>query len=163
MEEIKRRFIDTVAGKLAAAPQSTAKDELVEELSDNLYRRFLDMTGAGMDDEAAFNRAMEDLGDVDELLAYLGTEAAGGRQSQGTAEGGEDPQAGPDAGAQSDLDAILASVSEVCNTAIDQAKAALKQAKEAIQRRTSVEKDSGHVRVHFNTRPDAPEPPEPPT
>ena len=31
MEEIKRRFIDTVASKLAAAPQSTAKDELVEE------------------------------------------------------------------------------------------------------------------------------------
>ncbi|MBD5099017.1 MAG: DUF4097 domain-containing protein [Clostridiales bacterium] len=162
MEEIKRRFIDTVAGKLAAAPQSTAKDELVEELSDNLYRRFLDMTGAGMDDETAFTRAMEDLGDVDELLAYLGAETAGDHQSQGAAEGGEEPQSNPGAGAQSDLDAILASVSEACNTAIDQAKAALKQAKEAIQRRTSVEKDSGHVRVHFNTRPDDPTPPTPP-
>ena len=72
MEEIKRRFIDTVAGKLAAAPQSTAKDELVEELSDNLYRRFLDMTGAGVPEEEAFQRALDDLGDVDELLAYLG-------------------------------------------------------------------------------------------
>ena len=163
MEDIKRRFMDTVAGKLAAAPQSTAKDELVEELSDNLYRRFLDMTGAGMDEEAAFTRAMEDLGDVDELLAYLGAEAAGSQQSQGAAEGGEGPRSGPDAGAQSDLDAILAGVSEACNTAIDQAKAALKQAKEAIQRRTSVEKDSGHVRVHFNTRPDDPTPPAPPT
>ena len=194
MEEIKRRFIDAVSVKLAAAPQSAEKDELVEELSDNLYRRFLDMTGAGVEGEAAFTRAMEDLGDVDELLAYLGaapskdgatitTEGgqtrierpdghtvvinhgggeppiiinrSGAEQSQGASgQGGQ---------AQSDLDAILAGVSEACNTAIDQAKAALKQAKEAIRRRTSVEKDSGHVRVHFNTHPDAPEPPEPPT
>lgn len=74
MEDIKRRFMDTVAARLAAAPQSAEKDELVEELADNLYHRFLDMTGAGMDDETAFTRSMDDLGDVDELLAYLGVE-----------------------------------------------------------------------------------------
>ncbi len=74
MEDIKRRFMDTVAARLAAAPQSAEKDELVEELADNLYHRFLDMTGAGLDDETAFTRSMEDLGDVDELLSYLGVE-----------------------------------------------------------------------------------------
>lgn len=74
MENIKRRFMDTVAARLAAAPQSAEKDELVEELADNLYHRFLDMTGAGLDDETAFTRSMEDLGDVDELLSYLGVE-----------------------------------------------------------------------------------------
>ncbi len=74
MEDIKRRFMDTVAARLAAAPQSAEKDELVEELADNLYHRFLDMTGAGVDDETAFTRSMDDLGDVDELLAYLGVE-----------------------------------------------------------------------------------------
>ena len=175
MEEIKRRFIDTVAGKLAAAPQSTAKDELVEELSDNLYRRFLDMTGAGVDEEAAFKRAMEDLGDVDELLAYLEAEAKGEADAarteaeanregrpQGAPAGGEGRRSGPDSDAQSDLDAILAGVSEACNTAIDQAKAALKQAREAVKRRTTWESGNGHVRVHFNTRPDDSEAPETP-
>ena len=49
MEDIKRRFMDTVAARLAAAPQSAEKEELVEELADNLYHRFLDMTGAGLD------------------------------------------------------------------------------------------------------------------
>ena len=47
MDEMKVKLADAVAAKLAAAPQSAAKDELLEELSDNLYRRFLDMTGAG--------------------------------------------------------------------------------------------------------------------
>ena len=145
MEEIRRRFTAAVAAKLASAPQSTAKDELVEELSDNLYRRFLDMTGAGVDEETAFHRAMDDLGDVDELLGYLGE----GPQPQQEA-----------AGPQSDLDAILSGVSEACNAAIDQAKSALKLAKDALQRRTTVEKDSRRVRFHFNTHPDAPQDPE---
>ena len=72
MENMKAKLTDAVAARLSAAPRSADKDELIEELSDNLDRRFLDMTGAGMDEEAAFNRAMDDLGDVDELLAYLG-------------------------------------------------------------------------------------------
>ena len=74
MDKMKQKFADAVAAKLSAAPQSTAKAELIEELSDNLYRRFLDMTNAGMEEETAFQRAMEDLGDVDELLGYLGVE-----------------------------------------------------------------------------------------
>ena len=77
MDKMKMRLTDAVAAKLSAAPPSTAKEELVEELSDNLYRRFLDMTSAGLDDETAFHRAMEDLGDVDELLSYLGADPDG--------------------------------------------------------------------------------------
>lgn len=194
MEKMKMRFTNAVAAKLTAAPHSTAKAELIEELSDNLYHRFLDMTGAGMDEGAAFTRAMEDLGDVDELLSYLGVSASkdgtaitteGGqtrierpdgrtvvinhgdsdpiiinraesRRAQGSSGQGGQPQGG----AQKDLDALLSNVSEVCNAAIDQAKAAIKQAKDAIQRRTTVEKDDGRVHVHFNTTPDAPTPPE---
>ena len=73
MEEIKRRFIDAVAARLSAAPQSTAKDELVEELSDNLYRRYLDMSSAGVPEEEAFRRSMEDLGEnsVDLLMTII--------------------------------------------------------------------------------------------
>ena len=221
MDDMKLKLNAAVAARLSAAPESAEKNELIEELSDNLYRRFLDMTGAGVPEGDAFNRALEDLGDVDELLAYLGVAPAGDvtidrKEGQtrittkdgqtitingedeniviNTGAGGEDgdaqepgkspfegdvrygyqPQGRQDehgdvhydydpSASQSDLDAILASVSEVCNTAIDQAKIALKQAKEAIQRRTTVEKDTGRVKVHFNTTPDTPTPPTPPT
>lgn len=218
MDDMKLKLNAAVAARLSAAPASKEKDELIEELSDNLYRRFLEMSGAGMPEEEAFDRALDDLGDVDELLAYLGVEPAGDvtidrREGQtrittkggqtitinndepedlkaerlaaeaeriqaeaerARAEAGGAPQGQPDGqgdtcygyGAQppqSDLDAILAGVSEACNTAIDQAKAALKQAKEALQRRTTVQRDNKHVRVHFNTQPDEPAPPTPPT
>ena len=53
MDDVKLKLAGTVAGKLSAAPASAAKDELVEELSDNLYRRFLDMTGAGVPEDEA--------------------------------------------------------------------------------------------------------------
>lgn len=247
MDDMKRRLNAAVAGKLGAAPASEEKDELIEELSDNLYRRFLEMNGAGMPEEEAFNRSLDDLGDVDELLAYLGVEPAGDvtidRQDGQTRittkdgqriiiNGAEDenlvinagdgdpitidsgdghpitinnnepeelraerlaaeteriqaeaeraeteaadaPQGEPGGhgnvhynydtqGPQSDLDAILANVSEVCRIAVDQAKEAVKQAKDAIQRRTTVQRDNGHVKVHFNTTPDAPTPPTPP-
>ena len=52
--------------------------------------------------------------------------------------------------------------------AIDQAKLAIQQAKDAIQRRTTVEKGDGHVHVRFYTNPEdtaapeAPVPPQPP-
>lgn len=203
MDDIKLRLNTAVAARLDAAPASKEKDELIEELSDNLYRRFLEMNGAGVPEEEAFQRALDDLGDVDELLAYLGVEPAGDvtidRQEGQTRittkdgqkiiingaddenivintgdGGGAQPQGQPDEqgdihynyapnGTQSDLDAILANVGEICRTAIDQVKEAAKQAKDAIQRRTTVEKENNHVRVHFNTQPDEPVPPTPPT
>ena len=217
MDDMKLKLSQSVAARLGAAPNSKEKDELIEELSDNLYRRFLEMNGAGVPEDEAFARAMDDLGDVDELLAYLGVEPAVGPdvvinsgdsrtqtktengQTRITTQGGQTvtisnpdcdpiaastgtgeapPQGEPEqqggahhsyrygadgqSSAQNDLDAILANVSEVCNLAIDQAKNAIKQAKEALQRRTTVEKDSGHVRVHFNAGPDDPTPPAPP-
>lgn len=238
MDEMKVKLTAAVAARLTAAPASEEKDELIEELSDNLYRRFLEMNGAGVPEEEAFNRALDDLGDVDELLAYLGVEPAGDvtidRQEGQTrittkdgqkiiinsaddenivintgdghpitindnepeelkaerlaaeaerveaeaerarTEAEDAPQSQPDGqggarynydpnATQSDLDAILANVGEICRTAIDQVKEAAKQAKDAIQRRTTVEKENNHVRVHFNTQPDEPVPPAPPT
>ena len=255
MDDIKLRLNESVAAKLGAAPASADKDELIEELSDNLYRRFQDMTGAGVPEEEAFNRAMDDLGDVDELLAYLGVEPGqpdvvindGDSQTRIKTENGqtrittqdgqtivinnpdnerivintgdaahEDAEAeadrmaaeaermeaeadrlaaeaerreteaesagGPGArtdesgdthydygygrggrAPESDLDAILANVGEICRIAMDQAKDAVKQAKDAIQRRTSWEKDDSRVKVHFDAGPDMPTPPAPPT
>ena len=178
MDEMKVKLADAVAARLTAAPRSDAKDELIEELSDNLYRRFLDMTSAGMEEEAAFSRALEDLGDVDELLSYLGAEPARkdadvnqegdvryGYQPEGSADGQGSAHYDYGCGAkspQSDLDAIFATVAEACRVAVDQTREAIIQAKDAIQRRTTVEKGNGHVRVHFNAGPGAPVPPEPP-
>ena len=211
MDDVKLKLAGTVAGKLSAAPASAAKDELVEELSDNLYRRFLDMTGAGVPEDEAFRRALDDLGDVDELLAYLGVEPAGdvtidqregqirvtsssgktvvinnpgegepiiingqpietgpapeekGPQGQGDQQGGAHCDYSGGQTSSSELNAILTSVSEACNTAIDQARDALKLARDAIKRRTIVEKDKGRVKVHFNTSPGGTaQPQEPP-
>ena len=191
MDKMKMRFSDAVAAKLSAAPQSTAKAELIEELSDNLYRRFLDMTNAGMEEEAAFQRAMEDLGDVDELLGYLGVEpvqqdtvvihSEGGRTRIDTKDGrriiintgDDDAQSRQDEqggvhydysaeAPQSDWDAIFANVSEVCRIAVDQARDAVKQARDAMKRRTTVQRGKGQVKVHFNTEPDEPAAPQAP-
>ena len=249
MDDIKLRLNESVAARLSAAPASADKDELIEELSDNLYRRFLDMTGAGVPEEEAFSRALDDLGDVDELLAYLGVEPGqpdvvindGGSQTQIKTENGQtrittqdgqtiiinnpgnDPitintdepdeatadrlaaeaerieaeteriveeaerreaeaeaAGGPEArtdesgdthydytyghgrggrAPESDLDAILANVGEICRIAMDQARDAVKQAKDAIQRRTSWEKEDSRVKVHFDAGPDMPTPP----
>ena len=160
MDDIKLRLTQAVAGRLSAAPRSQTKDELIEELSDNLYRRFLEMTGAGVDEEAAFNRALDDLGDVDELLSYLSEEPeAAGAQSQGAPGGSYHFDAGA---SQSDLDAIFSNVSEICRMAVGQAKDAVNQAADAVRRRTTVKRDKGHVQVHFNSSPEEPVPQEPP-
>lgn len=71
MDRIRTRFIIAVTERLSQAADSTAKVELIEELSDNLYQRFQELLGNGMPEEDAYRQALEDLGDVEELLAYL--------------------------------------------------------------------------------------------
>ena len=71
MDKMKTRFIIAVTGRLAQAEETTAKVELIEELSDNLYSRWQDLAASGVPEEEAYTRALEDLGNVDELLAYL--------------------------------------------------------------------------------------------
>ena len=87
MENMRTRFIIAVTGRLAAAEDSTAKVELIEELSENLYSRWQDLTAQGMDEGEAYDKALEDLGSVEELLAYLdslGPEGELPRQEEGT-------------------------------------------------------------------------------
>lgn len=74
MEEIKRRFSNEIAARLSAAAESDAKSEMIEELADNLCHRYMDLTAAGIGPEEAFQRAMDNLGDVDELVSYLNGE-----------------------------------------------------------------------------------------
>ena len=51
MENMRTRFIIAVTGRLSAAADSTAKVELIEELSENLYSRWQDLTGSGASEE----------------------------------------------------------------------------------------------------------------
>ncbi|MBR3704913.1 MAG: DUF4097 family beta strand repeat protein [Oscillospiraceae bacterium] len=71
MDRIKTRIIIAVAERLSAAKDSNAKTDLIEELSENLYQRYADLVAGGMSEEDSYLRAMEDLGDVSELLDYL--------------------------------------------------------------------------------------------
>ena len=71
MNRIETKIIVMVTNKLAAAKECDAKTELIEELSENLYQRYLDLTEAGVPEQEALQQAMDSLGDVKELLEYL--------------------------------------------------------------------------------------------
>ena len=71
MNRIETKIIVMVTNKLAAAKECDAKTELIEELSENLYQRYLDLTAAGVPEQEALQQAMDSLGDVKELLEYL--------------------------------------------------------------------------------------------
>lgn len=71
MNRIEMKIVVMVTNRLAAAKDSEAKTELIEELSENLYQRYQDLTACGVPEEEALTQAMENLGDVNELLEYL--------------------------------------------------------------------------------------------
>lgn len=71
MNRIETKIIIMVTNRLAAAKDSDAKTEMIEELSENLYQRYLELEEGGMPEEEALQKALESLGDVEELLAYL--------------------------------------------------------------------------------------------
>lgn len=71
MDRIKTKIIIAVTGRLRDAKESNAKTELIEELSDNLYQRYCDFLASGLSEDEAYERALDDLGDIDELLDYL--------------------------------------------------------------------------------------------
>lgn len=117
MEDIKRRFANEIAAKLAAAAESDAKSEMIEELAENLAGRYEDMTAGGMEPEEAFAKAMEELGSVDELLAYLAAQ-----EPEGGAPEGEDPR--------NDVDEFFRTLGDMSRTLGDVAKEAAGAAKD---------------------------------
>lgn len=141
MEKNKLNLILFVADKLSAAPEGTAKADLVEELSDNLYQRYVDLTAAGVPEEEALQRAKDDLGDVGELVDYL--------------KGLEPDQPLPgEKSATSQLDDVLRDVEELCRTAMGRAKSAIQEAKETMAEsgigRWSWKSEDGKVEVSVN-------------
>ena len=140
MDAVKHKFMDEIAKQLAAAPNSRAKSELVEELAENLTQRYQSMTAAGTPEDEAFSKAMEDLGDVNELIDYLESLEQEPGQEQGSA-------ARPDP-----LDELMHDVEDITRNAFDLAKQGLRQVKERLRNEGFYRYRSpgGHVEVHVN-------------
>ena len=157
MEDVKLRLADAIAARLSGAPDSAAKSELIEELSDNLCSRYLEMTENGMEPDAAFQAAMDALGDTDELVDYLNSLAP------------DEPLPGPEEEDQGrvfvnandtviDLDDLLKNVNDIVKSAVDAAKGAVKGATSAVKdAKKQMKQDGsytytsphGHVEVHI--------------
>lgn len=143
MEDVKLRLADEIAARLSGAPDSAAKTELIEELSDNLYSRYLELMETGADPDAAFRSAMDDLGDADELVDYLNSLAP------------DEPLPGPeDEDARGrvvinagdtviDLDDLLKNVNDIVKSAVGAAKDAVHQATSAVKE--AAEKDTDRM------------------
>ena len=133
MERIKMKLIIAVTNKLSAAADCDAKTDLIEELSENLYERYLEYTASGMSEEEAYGKTLEELGDVNELLAYLG--------------GDED--------SETDWQFNLSqNIEELCRDAMNMAQNAVKESKSFLKDLGSKLKEKYprgfHGCVHFN-------------
>ena len=151
MQDVKLRLAEEIAARLSGAPDSAAKAELIEELSDNLYSRYLEMTETGAEPDDAFQGAMDALGDADELVDYLNSLAP------------DEPLPGPEEGQPSgDLEALLKNVEEIMKSAIGQAKNAIQGVRDRMGQEGGFSYTSPHGHVNINIKPDAPNAPRPP-
>lgn len=145
MDRMKTKFIIAVTTRLAAAEDSNAKTDLIEELSENLYQRYLDLVASGMAEDAAYASALEDLGDVDELLAYL----------RGLGPDGELPHQEESQG-RDYFNEFLRGAEEVVRETISQTKEAVDQAKVIFRDVAEKLKEKypngfdGSIHVHFD-------------
>lgn len=148
MDRMKTKFIIAVTTRLAAAEDSNAKTDLIEELSENLYQRYLDLVAAGETEDAAYTNALEDLGDVDELLAYLGSLGPDGELPREESQG------------RDYFNEFLRGAEEVVRETISQTKEAVDQAKVIFRDVAEKLKEKypngfdGSFHVHFNDNDD---------
>ena len=144
MDEIKTRFIVQIAARFSAAPESAAKTELIEELSDNLCLRYQEHIAAGLQEEAAFSAALDSLGDVTELVKYLNSLSSDQARSA-------DP-----------FDELVRDIEDITQNIFSKAKAAIKDAEQRLRNEGffSYNSPGGHVNVHASrnsgSRPDHP-------
>lgn len=162
MDNMRTRFVIAVTSRLASAADTAAKVDLIEELSENLYSRWQDLTAQGMSENEAFDKAMEDLGNVDELLAYLDS----------LGPNGELPR--QEGGCRDFTSELLHGVEGIVRETVNQTKDAMDQAAVIVRNVADKLKEKypdgfkGKVYVQFDSDKDAPpssrsaEAPEPP-
>ena len=114
MENVKEKLSAAIAAQLTGAPDTPAKAELIEELSDNLFARYSDMLAGGVDEAAAYQAALDDLGDTAELVDYLNS------LEPDQPLPGRSPEAEAD-----DLDGMLKNVSDIIRDAVKAAQTAI--------------------------------------
>ena len=125
MEDMKITLKEIIARRLAAAPDSSAKAELIEELSDNLFSRYTDLVAGGISSDEARDRAVDALGDTDELVEYLKEL----EPNQSLPEAVLDPNK-PN---MDQIDEILHNVEDILRGAFHKAKTAFKDARQTVK------------------------------
>ena len=142
MNRIETRIIIAVTSRLAAAKDSQAKTETIEELSENLYQHYQDLVAAGMDEETAYQQAMETLGDVGELLSYLEETERAADPNAGRTAGQTDSQTDGKASFTFDMDGLEDSINDIVGAALSGAREAIGYAKEAMNSAKYAAKDA---------------------
>lgn len=151
MDNMRTRFVIAVTGRLASAADSAAKVDLIEELSENLYSRWQDLVAQGMNENEAFNKAMEDLGNVDELLAYLdslGPDGALPKQENGGRDFAGDFFRG--------MEDVVRETMNQTKDAVDQAKAIFRDVEQKMKEKYP-DGFKGKVYVRFDKDEDTPD------
>lgn len=129
MNRIETKIVMMITNRLAEARECDAKEEMIEELSENLYQRYLELTQNGMSEQEALDGAMESLGDVEELLAYLeeeGEEEESGRLGKSWEKQASHGERGTSF-TRGDLES---GIEEIVNAALSTAKIAVDCAKD---------------------------------
>ncbi len=80
--EVKRELKNRIDEKFAGAPPSRAVFELQEEILANCTERYFDLAKGGMEEETAMKSVIDNIGDVDELVAALPADDLAGPWSQ---------------------------------------------------------------------------------
>lgn len=134
MEDIRNRFSAQIAARFSAAPESAAKAELIEELSDNLCLRYQEHIAEGLVEEAAFTAALDSLGDVTELVNYLNSLSSDQEKCA-------DP-----------FDELVKDLEDITQNVFTKAKSAIRDAERRLREEGFFNYSSpgGHVKVHAN-------------
>ena len=159
-EEIRREILSRLTG----APDSPAKADVVEELTEKLFAAYEDLLAEGMEPDMAFRAALETLGDTEELVAYLNSlEAEDAPVTD--AESGKDPGFGAtveDADALDNrardgrraaeeigngLGKLLSGVADIAGGALSMAADALRTGSYSTEDRRAVAADLPHEKV----------------
>lgn len=132
MNRIETKIVILVTNRLAEAKDSEAKTEMIEELSENLYQRYLELTAGDMPEEEALLEAMESLGDVEELLAYLREAEAEEEAVRQQKEKGEEHRWSFNGKGKSSfsMDHLGSEIEEIVNAAVSTAMGAVDSAKD---------------------------------